>query len=45
MNNNRIKTVVFLLATFCLGVNAQTTFEEISADLNKAGGVYLVFTE
>ncbi len=43
MNNNRIKTVAFLLATFCLGVNAQTTFEEISADLNKAGGVYLAY--
>lgn len=43
MNNNRIKTVAFLLATFCLGVNAQTTFEEICADLNKAGGVYLAY--
>lgn len=43
MNNNRIKTVAFLLATFCLGVNSQTTFEEISADLNKAGGVYLAY--
>ena len=43
MNNNRIKTVAFLLATFCLSVNAQTTFEEISADLNKAGGVYLAY--
>lgn len=43
MNNNRIKTVAFLLATFCLGVNAQTTFEEISADLNKAGGAYLAY--
>lgn len=43
MNNNRIKTVAFLLATFCLGVNAQTTFEEISADFNKAGGVYLAY--
>lgn len=43
MNNNRIKTVAFLLTTFCLSVNAQTTFEEISADLNKAGGVYLAY--
>lgn len=31
------------MAIFCLGVNAQTTFEEIRADLNKAGGVYLAY--
>lgn len=43
MNNNRLKTLVVVLAIFCLGVNAQTTFEEISADLNKAGGVYLAY--
>ena len=43
MNNNRLKTLAVLLAIFCLGVNAQTTFEEISADLNKAGGVYLAY--
>lgn len=43
MNNNRLKTLAVVLAIFCLGVNAQTTFEEISADLNKAGGVYLAY--
>ena len=43
MNNNRLKTLAVVWAIFCLGVNAQTTFEEISADLNKAGGVYLAY--
>lgn len=43
MKNLRIKTLSLVLATFGLGVNAQTTFEEISADLNKAGGVYLAY--
>lgn len=43
MNNNRLKTLAVVLAIFCVGVNAQTTFEEISADLNKAGGVYLAY--
>ena len=43
MNNNRLKTLAVVLAIFCLGVNAQTTFEEISADFNKAGGVYLAY--
>lgn len=43
MNNNRLKTLAVVLAISCLGVNAQTTFEEISADLNKAGGVYLAY--
>lgn len=43
MNNNRLKTLAVILAIFCLGVNAQTTFEEIRADLNKAGGVYLAY--
>lgn len=43
MNNIRLKTLAVVLAIFCLGVNAQTTFEEISADLNKAGGVYLAY--
>ena len=43
MNNNRLKTLAVVLAIFCLGVNAQTTFEEISADLNKAGGVYFAY--
>ncbi len=43
MNNNRLKTLAVVLAIFCLGVNAQTTFEEISSDLNKAGGVYLAY--
>ena len=43
MKNLRIKTLALLLATFSLGANAQTTFEEISADLNKAGGVYLAY--
>lgn len=43
MNNNRLKTLAVVLAIFCLGVNAQTTFEEIRADLNKAGGVYLAY--
>ena len=43
MNINRLKTLAVVLAIFCLGVNAQTTFEEISADLNKAGGVYLAY--
>lgn len=43
MNHNRLKTLAVVLAIFCLGVNAQTTFEEISADLNKAGGVYLAY--
>lgn len=43
MNNNRLKILAVVLAIFCLGVNAQTTFEEISADLNKAGGVYLAY--
>ncbi len=43
MNNNRLKTLAVVLAIFCLGVKAQTTFEEISADLNKAGGVYLAY--
>lgn len=43
MNNNRLKTLAVVLAIFCLGVNAQTPFEEISADLNKAGGVYLAY--
>ena len=41
--NLRIKILAFVLATVGLGVNAQTTFEEISADLNKAGGVYLAY--
>lgn len=41
--NLRIKILAFILATVGLGVNAQTTFEEISADLNKAGGVYLAY--
>lgn len=40
--NLRIKILAFVLATVGLGVNA-TTFEEISADLNKAGGVYLAY--
>lgn len=44
MKNLRIKTLALLLATFSLGANAQTTFEEISADLNKAGGVCLAST-
>ena len=35
--------MAFILATCGLGVSAQTTFEEISADLNKAGGVYLAY--
>ena len=43
MNNNRLKILAVVLAIFCLGVKAQTTFEEISADLNKAGGVYLAY--
>lgn len=43
MKNLRIKTLALVLATFGLGVNAQTTFEEISADFNKAGGVYLAY--
>ena len=43
MNNNRLQTLAVVLAIFCLGVKAQTTFEEISADLNKAGGVYLAY--
>ena len=43
MKNLRIKTLAFILATCGLGVSAQTTFEEISADLNKAGGVYLAY--
>lgn len=43
MNNNRLKTLAVVLAIFCLGVKAQTTFEEIRADLNKAGGVYLAY--
>lgn len=43
MKNLRIKTLALVLATFGLGVNAQTTFEEISTDLNKAGGVYLAY--
>lgn len=43
MNHNRLKTLAVILAIFCLGVKAQTTFEEISADLNKAGGVYLAY--
>lgn len=43
MNNNRLKTLAVVLAIFCLDVKAQTTFEEISADLNKAGGVYLAY--
>lgn len=43
MNNNRLKTLAVVLAIFCLGVRAQTTFDEISADLNKAGGVYLAY--
>lgn len=43
MKNLRIKTLALVLATFGLGVNAQTTFEEISSDLNKAGGVYLAY--
>lgn len=43
MKNLRIKILALVLATFGLGVNAQTTFEEISADLNKAGGVYLAY--
>ena len=43
MNNNRLKTLAVVLAIFCLGVKAQTTFEEISADLHKAGGVYLAY--
>ena len=43
MNNNRLKTLAVVLAIFCLGVKAQTTFEEISADFNKAGGVYLAY--
>ena len=41
--NLRIKILAFVLATVGLGVNAQTTFEEISADMNKAGGVYLAY--
>ena len=43
MKNLRIKTLALILATCGLGVSAQTTFEEISADLNKAGGVYLAY--
>lgn len=43
MNHNRLKTLAVVLAIFCLGVKAQTTFEEIRADLNKAGGVYLAY--
>ena len=41
--NLRIRTLAIMLATFSLGAHAQTTFEEISADLNKAGGVYLAY--
>lgn len=42
--NLRIKTLALMLATVSLGAHAQTTFEEISADLNKAGGVYLAYS-
>ena len=41
--NLRIRALAIMLATFSLGAHAQTTFEEISADLNKAGGVYLAY--
>ncbi len=41
--NLRIRTLALMLATVSLGAHAQTTFEEISADLNKAGGVYLAY--
>lgn len=41
--NLRIKTLAILMATFSLGAQAQTTIEEIAADINKAGGVYLVY--
>ena len=41
--NLRIRTLAIMLATFSLGAQAQTTIEEIAADLNKAGGVYLAY--
>ena len=43
MKKLRMKVLAIMVATFGLGVHAQTTFEEISADLNKAGGVYLAY--
>ena len=39
MKKLRMKVLAIMVATFGLGVHAQTTFEEISADLNKAGGL------
>ena len=38
MKKLRMKVLAIMVATFGLGIHAQTTFEEISADLNKAGG-------
>lgn len=42
-----IKTLLLALSMACTStaINAQTTFDEISADLNKAGGVYLAYPE
>lgn len=43
MKKLRMKVLAIMVAIFGLGIHAQTTFEEISADLNKAGGVYLAY--
>ena len=45
MKNLRTKTFAILMMAFGLGAHAQTTFEEISANLNKAGGVYLAYPQ
>ncbi len=41
---NNLRTIIISVAAIWAGsVNAQTTFEEISADLNKTGGVYYAY--
>ena len=45
MKGLRTKTLAIMMMAFGLGTQAQTTFEEISANLNKAGGVYLAYPQ
>lgn len=42
-----LRTVLFSISIACLSgaASAQTTYDEVAADLNKAGGVYLAYPE
>ena len=44
MKKLRMKVLAIMVATFGLGIHAQTTFEEISADLNNNGSLKFEIT-